>query len=367
MYFRIQIDAINNVYFLKQANIRVVEMQNNYIRKDFKEPAMNLVFKPLKCGLATILLMMGAIFISPLCFSENIPNTIKVIIPFAPGGPTDVLGRIIAESLQKNLKTTVITENRPGANGVVAVNTLKQGAVDGSNLLFVSSGMITFNPLIDPTLSYDPQKDLVPIICVAQTEIGIIVANNVAANQLTDFIQLAKSSNPSLSLGSAGVGNILHAYIELLKNSAKVNFIHVPYKGASPSLADVMGGQISGMFIGLSIAQPAVQAGKVRLIAMVGKRSATFPDVPTITEQGFPGVEMIPWFGIMGPRGMSPEAINMIANGIVQTSQSEEFKKKLVTAGFTPFVITGNKFSQMIKDEAATWSTLITNKKINFQ
>ena len=244
---------------------------------------------------------------------------------------------------------------------------MKQGPVDGSNLLFVSSGMITFNPLIDSSMSYDPQKDLVPIICVAQTEIGVIVANNVGVNKLNEFIELAKSSHPPLSLGSAGVGNILHAYIELLKNSAKVDFIHVPYKGASPSLADVMGGQISGMFIALSIAQPAIQAGKVKLIATVGTKSALFPEVATITEQGFSGVEMIPWFGIMGPKGMSPETINLISNGIMQSSQSDDFKKKLSQAGFSPFIISGNKFSQVIKDELSTWSNLIATKKINLQ
>jgi tripartite-type tricarboxylate transporter receptor subunit TctC len=325
-------------------------------------------FNPFKGKfLCSISFLTIFLFTSSLSHGQTVPNNIKVIIPFAPGGPTDVLGRLIAETLQKNLKTTVIAENKPGANGVVAVNSMKQGPVDGSNILFVSSGMITFNPLIDPSLSYDPQKDLVPIICVAQTEIGIIVANNIAANQLTDFIQIAKSSNPPLSLGSAGVGNILHAYIELLKNSAKVDFIHVPYKGASPSLADVMGGQISGMFIALSIAQPAVQAGKVKLIATVGKRSTLFPEIPSISEQGFSGVEMIPWFGIMGPKGMSQESINMIANGIIQSYQGEEFKKKLSSAGFTPYVVSGNKFAQVIKEELNTWSTLIANKKINLQ
>ena len=312
-------------------------------------------------------LCIFCIFVTPFSIGQTIPRHIKIISPFAPGGPTDVLGRLIAETLQKNLKTTVITENKPGANGVVAVNSMKQGPVDGSNLLFVSSGMITFNPLIDTSMSYDPQKDLVPIICVAQTEIGIIVANNVGVNKLNEFIELAKSSNPPLSLGSAGIGNILHAYIELLKNSAKVNFIHVPYKGASPSLADVMGGQISGMFVAVSIAQPAIQAGKVKLIATVGKRSALFPEVASITEQGFSGVEMIPWFGIMGPKGMSPETVNLIVNGIVQSSQGDDFKKKLSAAGFSPYIISGNKFSQVIKDELSTWSNLIATKKINLQ
>jgi tripartite-type tricarboxylate transporter receptor subunit TctC len=299
-----------------------------------------------------------------LVFAQSIPVNIKILIPFAAGGPTDIYARMAAESLRTNLKTTVITDNRPGGNGAVAVNILKSGPTDGSNLLFVSSGMITFNPKIDKSMSYDPQKDLVPIVCIAQTDIGIIVANKVPANNFREFINLAKISNPPLSLGSAGTGNILHAYIELLKDASKVDFLHVPYKGAAPSFADVLGGQISGMFISVGLAQPAVQAGKVKLIAVVGKRSALAPEIPTIAEQGVPGVELLPWFAIMGPRNLPQEMINQIASSIEKSAENEDFKKKLFAAGASPMILKGAEFSRMIANESNTWEKLVAAKKM---
>jgi tripartite-type tricarboxylate transporter receptor subunit TctC len=291
-----------------------------------------------------------AIFLFITCFCGlpkadiSPPSNIKIIIPFSPGGPTDVLGRLAAENLQRNLKATVITENRPGANGLVGVNFLRQGPVDGSQLLFVSSGMITFNPLIDKNPNFDPQKDLVPIICLAQTDIGLIVASSVPSNNLKELLTLAKNSNPPLSLGSAGIGNILHAYIEILKDTSKTNFLHVPYKGASPSFADVLGGQISGMFISVTLAEQAIKTKKVKLIGVLGKRSPLFPEIPTLTEQGLSDLDMLPWFAIMGPKGMSPEMVQILANGIMQSNEQNDLRKKITVAGSTPLLLNGYGF-----------------------
>ncbi|OGU11834.1 MAG: hypothetical protein A2X63_09710, partial [Ignavibacteria bacterium GWA2_35_8] len=195
------------------------------------------------------------------------------------------------------LKNTVVPENRPGANGAVAVNVLKQSPPDGGTLLIVSSGMITFSPHFLKNLPYDPARDLAPIVSVAFADIGLVLAKKVPASNLRQFIELAKSSAKPLAMASAGTGNLTHAFIELLKDSAKVNFLHVPYKGASPALADLMGGQVDGMFIALATALPAAKAGKVKVVAVGGtRRSVLAPEIPTITEQGFPGVEILPWF-----------------------------------------------------------------------
>jgi tripartite-type tricarboxylate transporter receptor subunit TctC len=301
---------------------------------------------------------------SPAAHAQAVPATIKIWIPFAPGGPTDVFGRLAADSLRANLKTTVVTENRPGGNGAVAVSAMKLGPADGSNLLFVSSGMITFSPFIDKTMAFDPQKDLVPIVCIAQTDIGLIVAANVPANNLQEFLLLARRSNPPLSMGSAGLGNILHAYIELFKDATKVDLLHVPYKGAAPSFADVLAGQISGMFIAVGLAQPSVAAGKVKLLATVGKRSELTPAVPTLTEQGIPGVEILPWFAIMGPRGMAPEAVERIAASIRASAGTDDFRKRLAAAGASPLVVSGPEFQKMIDTESRTWSRLIAEKNL---
>ena len=283
----------------------------------------------------------------------------------AAGGPTDIYGRLAAEALRTNLKVNVVTENHAGGNGAVGVNILKQGPADASNLLFASSGMITFYPLIDKSIPYDPIKDLVPIVCIAQTEIGVIVSKNIQANNLKELVALAKSSATPLSFGSAGKGNILHAYIELLKDVANVDLLHVPYKGATPAFTDVLGGQISGMFISVGLAKPSVQAGKVKMIAVVGRRSALLPDVPTISEQGFAGLEILPWFAIMGPRGISQTNISRIAESISKSFETEDYKKRLTEAGAVPLVLSGQNFTNMINAETAIWSKLIKEKNIS--
>jgi len=297
--------------------------------------------------------------------SQNLPSNIRIVIPLAAGGPTDIYGRLAAEALRTNLKVSVVTENHAGGNGAVGVNILKQGAADASNLLFASSGMITFYPLIDKSIPYDPIKDLVPIVCIAQTEIGVIVSKNIQANNLKELVALAKSSATPLSFGSAGKGNILHAYIELLKDVANVDLLHVPYKGATPAFTDVLGGQISGMFISVGLAKPSVQAGKVKMIAVVGRRSALLPDVPTISEQGFAGLEILPWFAIMGPRGISQANISRIAESISKSFETEDFKKRLTEAGAVPLVLSGQNFTNMINAETAIWSKLIKEKNIS--
>ena len=289
----------------------------------------------------------------------------KVVIPFPPGGPVDIIGRIAADALGNQLKTTVTVENRQGANGAVAVNTIKQAPADGSHLLIVSSGMITFSPHLDKAIGYDPQRDLVPIVNIAYADIGLVVANNVPANTLHEFVTLAKTSATPLAMGSAGTGNLTHAYIELFKDSAKVNILHVPYKGATPALTDVMGGQIAGMFIGLSSALPSAKAGKVKVLAVAGRRSAIAPDILTFNEQGFSGIEILPWFAVMGPPGMSLQTRSAIAASFARALEAEEIKTRLQSAGATAWVLSGTEFQQMIQTESDTWKKLIADKKIS--
>lgn len=295
---------------------------------------------------------------------QSIPSNIRIIIPLAAGGPTDIYGRLAAEALRTHLKATVVTENHAGGNGAVGVNLLKQGIPDASNLLFASSGMITFYPLIDKSIPYDPSRDLVPIVCIAQTEIGVIVAKNIPANNLKELIALAKSSAAPLSFGSAGKGNILHAYIELLKDVANIDLLHVPYKGATPAYADVLGGQISGMFISVGLAKPSVQSGKIKMIAVVGRRSALLPEVPTIAEQGYAGLEILPWFAIMGPKGIPQSSVSKIAEAISKSFETEEYKKRLAEAGAVPLVLSGQGLTNMINSETNIWAKLIKEKNI---
>lgn len=299
-----------------------------------------------------------------LC-AQTTPPVIKVTIPFPPGGPVDIIGRIAADGLRSYTKSVVTVENRQGANGAVAVNAIKQAPADGSQLLVVSSGMITFSPHLDKSIGYDPFRDMTPLVNIAYADIGLVIANNVPATNVKEFVTLLKSSSTPLAMGSAGTGNLTHAYIELFKDSAKVNVLHVPYKGATPALADVMGGQISGMFIGLSTALPAAKAGKVKVIAVAGRRSSIAPEIPTFSEQGLAGIELLPWFAVMAPPGISPQTRASMSLAIVRSLELDEVKSRLMNAGATPWILTGNEFQQMVQNESETWKKLITEKKIS--
>lgn len=317
--------------------------------------------------LLILFLSVGLAF-APGAYGQTLPATIKILLPFPPGGLSDTIGRLVAEGLRSQLKRTVVPENRPGANGAVAVNVLKQSEPDGGTLLIVSSGMITFSPHFEKNLPYDPSRDLVPIASIAYADMALVIANNVPASSLREFIALARSSDHPLAMGSAGTGNSTHAYIELLKDSAKVNFLHVPYKGTSPAMVDVMGGRLAGMFIGLSAALPAAKAGNVKILAVAGKRRSSFaPEIRTITEQGFPGVEILPWFGLMAPRGISQETKTALAAAVTRAFDTDEMKARLFAAGDTRWVLSGPEFQQMIQTESDTWRKLIAEKKLSDQ
>lgn len=315
-----------------------------------------------------ILVLSVAMAFACGAFGQTLPATIRVLLPFPPGGLSDTIGRLVAEGLNNQLKVNVIAENRPGANGSVAINVLKQSAPDGGTLLIVSSGMVTFSPHFEKNLSYDPSRDLVPVASVAYADMGLVVANNVPASNLREFIALARSSAKPLAMGSAGTGNSTHAYIELLKAAAKVNFLHVPYKGTAPALVDVMAGRLAGMFIGLSTAVRTANAGKVKLLAVAGsRRSALAPEVPTITEQGFPGVEILPWFGVMAPRGIPAATRAALAAAITRAFDTDEMKAKLFSRGATRWVLSGPELERMIQTESETWRELIIKTKMNVQ
>lgn len=284
---------------------------------------------------------------------------LRLIVPFPPGGPVDFVGRVIADGLRAQSNAAVVVDNRAGANGALGIAALKQAAADGTTLLVVSSGMITFSPHFEKNLPYDAARDFAPVANAAYTDVTFVVANNMPANDLREFVALARSSAKPLAIGSAGQGNITHAYLELFKDAAGIDLLHVPYKGASPALADVMGGQIAGMFTSLSTALPGAKAGKSKLLAVIGRRSALAPQIPTITEQGFPGVEILPWFGLVALRGTPQDIQSSLAESLRRALASDDIKGRMQGAGFTPWFLAGEDYVRMIRKESDTWQRLI--------
>ncbi|MBH1965945.1 MAG: tripartite tricarboxylate transporter substrate binding protein [Comamonadaceae bacterium] len=290
---------------------------------------------------------------------------IRLVVPFAAGGPADMVARKVAERLGPALGGNVIVDNRLGANGTVGVQAVSSAPGDGSVLLFATSGMLTISPALYKQLSYDPLKDLTPVARVVANGTAFLINTKIPANDMKSFVSYAQKSPTPVAIGSAGTGNITHLYMELLKDSSRTNLLHVPYKGVAPALSDVMGGQIAGVFVDLPAALPLMKSGKVKALGMVGdERHPSAADIPTIAEQGFKGVDGVSWFGILGPSKMSPDAVAKVHDALAKALAQPDLASSLKDIGSVPSVNTPAEMRAQIASEQQRWAKLIKDKNI---
>lgn len=292
-------------------------------------------------------------------------RTVRLMVPFAAGGPADFVARTLAAKLGDPLNATVIVENRPGANGSIAAQAVSSAKPDGATLLFATSGMLTISPILDKKLPYDPLKDLVPVSRAVANGTAMVVGPTVPAANVQEFIQYARSRSAPLAFGSAGNGNILHLYLELFKESTKLDITHVPYKGVAPAMTDVIGGQIAGAFADLPISLPHIRSGKVKALGMVGtQRSSAAPEIPTLAEQGVSGVDGVSWFGVLAPAKTTPEEAKRLAEAIAKALADPEAKAKLQGVGSEPAPTTPEEMASLIRSDQARWARIINERKI---
>lgn len=293
-------------------------------------------------------------------------KTIRMVVPFAAGGPADLIARKIGARLGSQLDATVVVDNRPGANGKIGVNAVSNSVGDGSVLLFATSGMLTISPILYKDLGYDPLKDLSPIARTVVNGTALLVNSAIPANNVKEFVEYANKTKGPVPMGSAGVGNITHLYLELLKDSTKTDLMHIPYKGVAPAMTDVMGGQIAGAFVDLPAALPLIQGGKVKALGVVGsQRSPSAQAIPTIEEQGYRGVDGVSWFGILGPASMQPDAVKRVHAALVKVMNEPEMIKELRDIGSVPAVDTPQEMYKLIQEDQQRWSSVIKAKNIH--
>ena len=292
-------------------------------------------------------------------------RTIRMVVPFAAGGPADFVARSLSEKLGPQLGGSIVIDNRLGANGSIGAQAVSKADGDGTTLLFATSGMLTISPVLEKNLPYDPLKDLVPVSRVVANGTAFVVGTGIPATNIREFVQYARSRPQPLAVGSAGTGNILHLYLELFKDAAKVDITHVPYKGIAPAVTDVIGGQIAGAFADLPIALSQIRAGKVKALGMVGtQRASVAPDIPTIAEQGFPGVDGVSWFGLLAP-GKTPPALAAQQSAAVAKALSDpELKQKLQALGSEPAPTSPEDTVRLIQSDQARWAKVIAARKI---
>ena len=291
-------------------------------------------------------------------------HPIKLIVPFAPGGSNDILARVLAEKLGGGLGQPIIVENKGGAGGTIGTDFVAKSAPDGYTLLFASTS-ITTNAASGKQLPYDLVKDLQPIGEVGAGPFVVVVNNDVKAKTLKELIDLARAKPGSVSYGTAGIGGINHLGTELFASAAKIELVHVPYKGIGPAFTDLMGGRLQMALPTVSSAIAYIQSGKMRGLCVTGpQRSPLAPDLPTCSDAGLPGFHLEVWWGVLGPANMPPEVVKKLNDEMNAVLVQKDVREVLAREGATPTPVAPEAFGKLIPFELARWSKLIKDAKI---
>ncbi len=326
---------------------------------------MNLLARPaLICCLAIV----AALATTPNASAVDYPaRPIKLVVPYAAGGPTDVLGRLVADYLGRDLKQAVIVENKPGAQGAIGAEAVARADPDGYTLFVAAGSIIVLNPMLYKKLSYDPVKDFRMLALVTDLPVVMEIHPSVPAKTVAEFVAYAKQNPGKLNFGSAGTGGTIHLAGEMFKQMAGIEMTHVPYKGAGPALTDLLSGNIQVMFDSMGTALPPVKAGLLRPLGVSStQRSPDLPDVPTIAESGYPDYKVSVWYGIVAPSKLPDEIAQKISASLDRALNDDTFRASLEKIGFPVFrPRSAAAITEFIDADRARWSAVIRAQNIS--
>jgi tripartite-type tricarboxylate transporter receptor subunit TctC len=311
-------------------------------------------------AVSCVVLACGAAFAAPALAqdaAQSFPSRpIRVVVPFAPGGPADILGRMVAQKMNEIWGQPAIVDNRPGGNTFIGAEIVAKAPPDGYTQFVAFVGTLAINPGLYRKLPYDPVKSYEPITMLAMVPLILVVGPNVPAKNVQELIALAKSSPGKLTFSSAGVGQGSHLAGEIFKSMTGVQMTHVPYKGNAQATADVVGGHITMIFDGMSSSLPFVRSGRLRALAITtAKRAAAVPEVPTIAEQGVPGYDVGSWVGLLTTGGTPRPVVDKLNREVVRALQTPEMRERIAAVGLDPVTMTPAEFSAYIRSEIAKW------------
>jgi tripartite-type tricarboxylate transporter receptor subunit TctC len=289
---------------------------------------------------------------------------VRIIVPFAPGGATDIVTRVVAQKLTEIWGQTIVVDNRAGAGGNIGAELAAKAPADGYTLFMPSGSVVTANQHIYKKIPFNAEKDFAAITNVASGPQVVVVANSVAVKTIGDLIALAKSRPKSITFGSAGFGTQTHLAAENFLYSAKIEATHIPYKGEGPALTDLVGGQIQLLTPNLSAAISFVNSGKIRALAVTSKeRAPQVPNIPTVAET-VPGFENLGWFGLVAPAGTPAAVINKVHADAVKALQSADIRKRFSELGMVPVGNTPAEFAKAMKEESVRWAKVVRERKL---
>ena len=285
---------------------------------------------------------------------------VRMVITFPPGGPSEILTRLVNERLQAAFGQPFVIENRVGAGGNIGADAVAKAAADGYTLLVSTNGVFAINKALYKAMTFDPDKDLAPLSLLATAPQMLVVQPSLGLKDFKGFIAYAKRNPGKLSYGSVGSGSASHLTMELLKSDAGVDLVHVPYKGFPPAVTDMLAGNIQAMFAIVPGVLPHVKAGKMTALAVTAlKRSHLAPDVPSVAELGLPQLESLAWIGLAGPAGLSPDVVDRITSETTRGMRSPEVRELLGRQGFDVVAGAPQEFSRWIQAESSKWTRVI--------
>lgn len=293
---------------------------------------------------------------------------VRLIVPFGPGSTVDIMARALAQPLYEQFKQSVVVENKPGAGGTVGVDAIAKAPKDGYTIGIGTTGPLTINPALQSRMPFDTLADLAPVSLVAVGPNAVLVHPDVPAKNVKELVAYARAHPNALNFASSGVGSTNHLAGELFKSVAGIQMVHVPYKGNSEALADLMAGRVQVLFSGLPPVMSQVQSGKARVLAIAGPtRAGALPDVPTVAEAGLAGAEVVVWYGVLAPAGTPKDVLARLNAEVVKAMARPDIRARFTEAGSEPASGTPEEFSRMIRADLAKWKKVITAANIKVE
>ncbi len=321
--------------------------------------------KMSKCSLASLGagLLLSCVQVA---MAQTFPSKpIRLVVGFPPGGPADFTARLLAEKLPALLGGNVIVENRTGANATIGADFVAKSPPDGHTLFFTTCGAMAISPHVGPKLPYDPQRDFTPIAQVVTAYSTLAVHPSMPVKNVKEFVALARASKGQITMASTGIGSIPHLAQELLKAAAKIELVHVPYKGAGPLIVDAIGGHISSLVLDVTPQLPHLKAGKLRAIGIAGdKRVPLLPDVATMAEQGFKNVEAPNWYAVFAPAKLPRALTERLNDAVRKVIAMPDIRERLISTGADPVLSTPEQLAELLSRDLAKWGKLIRDNNI---